>query len=184
MELTPEAIDLALLQQVAVNASPASKADIEIFTQQLGREPRGLLGVAARCACGTPAVTLTAPQLPDGSPFPTLFYLSLPWVVKEISRLESGGEMQKYNELLQQDPQLLANYQQAHESYVARRELLAQIPQLSGVSAGGMPQRVKCLHALAGYALAVGAGVCLVGDAVLAEIGWDWEKCKCAMESA
>ncbi|MBM7824801.1 hypothetical protein JOD55_000628 [Arcanobacterium pluranimalium] len=172
-------ISLELLQKIACNASLVGGNDREILTEQLGRDPRGLVGIGARCACGAPAVTITYPRLPDGSPFPTLFYLSLPSLVKEISRIESAGGMAPFNERLHNDADLLASHEQAHQSYVERRDLLEVIPELGGKSAGGMPDRVKCLHALAGYALAVGRGVCPIGDEALDMAGWDPEVCRC-----
>ena len=41
------------------------------------------------------------------------------------------------------------------------------MPEIAGVSAGGMPDRVKCLHVLAGQSLAQGRGVNPLGDEVL-----------------
>ena len=172
-------VSLETLQQVAANASEVREADVQIITDQLGRYPRGLVGIGARCACGNPAVTITYPRLDDGSPFPTLFYLSLPSLVKRISQLESAGEMTAYNEKLANDPQYRAAHEAAHESYVARREVLAQVPEIADKSAGGMPDRVKCLHALAGYALAAGTGVCPAGDEALEQAGWDPAVCRC-----
>ncbi|USR79203.1 DUF501 domain-containing protein [Arcanobacterium pinnipediorum] len=178
--MTPVSVPLEVLQRVAVNATEIRPGDREILTAQLGRDPRGLVGIGARCVCGAPAVTITYPRLPDGSPFPTLFYLSYPWLVREISRIESAGEMATYNKRLAEDPQYAAAHAQAHESYVARRDLLDEVPEIAGKSAGGMPDRVKCLHALAGYALAAGPGVCPAGDDALAQAGWDWQVCHCA----
>lgn len=182
------AINLATLRRVAANASEIQPGDIAEITRQLGRHPRGLVGIGARCACGRPAVTITYPRLASGEPFPTLFYLSLPWLVSEISRIESTGGMEPFNERLRAEseayePQLAANHQAAHESYIARRELLAQVPEISQRSAGGLPDRVKCLHALAGYALAAGAGVTAVGDEALQLAGWDPAVCKCEQAS-
>ncbi|MDY6143776.1 MAG: DUF501 domain-containing protein [Arcanobacterium sp.] len=176
---TPPDISIDVLQQVARNASEIRPGDVETLTAQLEREPRGLVGIGARCACGAPAVTITYPRLPDGSPFPTLFYLSLPWVVRAISRIESSGGMVPMNERLRTEAELAANHEAAHRTYVARREILEVVPELGRKSAGGMPDRVKCLHALAGFSLAVGRGVCLLGDEALDMIGWDPDVCRC-----
>ncbi|MDO5025050.1 MAG: DUF501 domain-containing protein [Trueperella sp.] len=176
-------VPLAVLRQVAVDASEVTGADRQIIAAQLGRDPRGLVGIGARCHCGTPAVTITYPRLPDGSPFPTTFYLSLPWLVAEISRIESRGGMVPFNERLAVDAEYAAAHRRAHDSYVARRELLAEVPEVRDRSAGGLPDRVKCLHALAGFALAVGPGICPVGDEALALAGWDPEICRCSLHS-
>ncbi|VEI13012.1 DUF501 domain-containing protein [Trueperella bialowiezensis] len=178
MSETPT-IALETLRQVAANATEIRESDHAVITEQLGRYPRGLVGIGARCACGAPAVTITYPRLPDGSPFPTLFYLSLPSLVKEISRIESAGQMVDFNERLANDADYRAAHERAHRIYVERREILADVPEIDDRSAGGMPDRVKCLHALAGYALAVGPGVVPAGDDALAIAGWDPAVCRC-----
>lgn len=179
MNETP-AIALDTLRKVARNATEIRDGDRETITEQLGRYPRGLVGIGARCSCGNPAVTITYPRLPDGTPFPTLFYLSLPYLVKEISRIESAGQMVDFNDRLTGDAEYRAAHEHAHEVYLERRSILADVPEIRDRSAGGMPDRVKCLHALAGYALAVGPGVVPVGDDALAIAGWDPEVCHCA----
>ncbi len=177
-QVIPE-ISLEVLQRIAPNASLVQGNDREVLTAQLGRDPRGLVGIGARCACGDPAVTITYPRLPDGSPFPTLFYLSLPALIKEISRIESAGGMVQMNERLLEDETLRAGHLLAHKKYVEKRELLAKVPEIIDKSAGGLPDRVKCLHALAGYALAAGKGVCPLGDEALSLAGWDIDICRC-----
>src|SRR5665647_2746633 len=118
--------------------SAVTDADLAVVAEQLGREPRGVMAVAARCVCGRPTVVRTAPRLPDGTPFPTTFYLT-------------------------------------------RRAELGEVPEIAGVSAGGMPDRVKCLHALVGHALAAGPGVNPLGDEALALIAEVWrpDRCTC-----
>ena len=149
-----------------------SASDIAEVSEQLGRDARGVVGIAARTASGSPTVVATAPRLPDGSPFPTFYYLCHPEAVAAASRLEAAGVMQHYNELLAADPELREQYARAHEQYVADRDSVGEVPELAGVSAGGMPTRVKCLHALLGHALAAGPGVNPIGDLVLAQCGW------------
>lgn len=179
MKIAIPQLPLEQLRQIAPAASLATEADREILRQQLGRIPRGLVGIAARCCCGNPAVTITYPRLEDGSPFPTTFYLSLSSLVKEISRIESTGGMEAMNEELSANEELATQYRHAHEIYVQRRELMEEVPEIAGKSAGGMPDRIKCLHALAGYALAVGAGICPFGDRALQQAGWDTKICRC-----
>ncbi|MDD7384041.1 MAG: DUF501 domain-containing protein [Actinomycetaceae bacterium] len=177
-----EEIRSDILAGVAQNATAVDADDERIVTAQLGRRPRGFVGVGARCVCGAPLVTITAPRLPDGTPFPTLFYLTQPWLVKEMSRLESTGVMAQFTRDLGSDDELALNHRSAHMDYVARRALLGDVPEISGVSAGGMPDRVKCLHALAAYALSAGSGVCVVGDRALSMAGWDATECHCAAD--
>jgi len=138
--------------------------DLATVALQLGRTPRGTREVAHRCPCGLPDVVQTTPRLADGSPFPTLYYLTCPRAVAACSRLESEGLMREMNARLAEDPELARRYRAAHEDYLARRAALGEVPEIAGVSAGGMPTRVKCLHALLGHALAAGPDVNPLGD--------------------
>lgn len=149
----------------------ATQADIDTISEQLGRQARGVVGIAARDTQGVPAVVATAPRLEDGTPFPTFYYLTHPEAVKAASRLEAEGKMVEYNELLLEDPELADMYRAAHEAYIADRDAIAQVPEVQGVSAGGMPTRVKCLHALIGHALAAGPGVNPIGDLAIRDSG-------------
>lgn len=141
-------------------------ADLEVVTRQLGRPPRGILDIAYRCPNGEPAVVKTAPKLPDGTPFPTLYYLTHPVLTAAASRLESSGVMAGMTERLGRDPDLAAAYRRAHEAYLAERDAIE--PLDTTFSAGGMPERVKCLHVLIAHSLAKGTGVNPLGDETLA----------------
>ncbi|MBF9317013.1 DUF501 domain-containing protein [Mycobacteroides chelonae] len=145
-----------------------SDDDIAAVTRQLGRAPRGMLEVSYRCPNGEPAVVKTAPRLPDGTPFPTLYYLTHPALTAAASRLESGGLMRDMTDRLASDEELAAAYQRAHESYLAERDAIE--PLGTTVTAGGMPDRVKCLHVLIGHSLAVGPGVNPLGDEAIREL--------------
>jgi hypothetical protein len=144
--------------------------DVAAVTAQLGREPRGLRAVAHRCPCGLPDVVETEPRLPDGTPFPTFYYLTCPRLTAAVSTLEAEGRMATMQERLATDPGLAARYRDAHELLLEQRETVARVPEITGISAGGMPDRVKCLHVLVAHALAAGAGVNPLGDEVLAEL--------------
>lgn len=150
------------------------------MTRQLGREPRGVVAIAHRCPCGQPDVVTTAPALPDGTPFPTVYYLTCPRAASLIGTLEGDGVMRDLEEELNNDPQLAAEYQRAHEAYIADRAAIADVPQIAGISAGGMPTRVKCLHVLIGHALAAGPGVNPIGDRALAMLPQWWVSGPCA----
>jgi hypothetical protein len=158
---------------------PATQADLDVVAAQLGRSPRGTRFVAHRCPCGRPTVVETTPRLPDGTPFPTLYYLTCPRAVAECSRLESGGVMKEQNARLAEDPSLAARYADAHKDYLARREAAGHVPEIEGVSAGGMPIRVKCLHVHLGHRLAVGPGVNPIGDETLGLVGEWWAEGPC-----
>lgn len=155
---------------------PASAQDVDVLRSQLGREPRGIAGVAWRCPCGKPGVVATEPRLPDGTPFPTTYYLTCPRAVAACSTLESEGVMADMTERLATDEDLAEAYQKAHEAYLGDRRALGDVSEIAGVSAGGMPNRVKCLHVLVGHALAAGPGVNPLGDEALDAIGPFWSR--------
>jgi hypothetical protein len=131
--------------------------------------------------CGRPTVVRTAPRLADGTPFPTTYYLTHPRAVAAVSTLEASGVMKEMTQRLQDDLDLAARYRAAHEDYLRRRAELGDVPEIAGISAGGMPGRVKCLHVLVGHALAVGPGVNPLGDEALALLAEHWrpDVCTC-----
>lgn len=141
---------------------PMTDADRDLVTGQLGRPPRGVLGVAHRCDHGVPSVLQTAPRLPDDTPFPTFYYLTCATLNAAVSRMESAGVMAQMSQRLTEDDALAAGYRRAHESYLAGRNAVADLG--IAVTAGGMPDRVKCLHVLVAHALAVGRDVNPLGD--------------------
>lgn len=151
----------------------ADEHDRAVVAVQLGRPPRAIRAVAHRCQCGNPDVIETSPRLPDGTPFPTLYYLTCPRAAAAIGTLEASGLMREMTDRLSTDEELAAQYRSAHESYLARREQIAHVGEIAGISAGGMPNRVKCLHVLVGHALAVGPGVNPLGDEALRALP-DW----------
>ncbi|MCI9889396.1 DUF501 domain-containing protein [Micrococcales bacterium 31B] len=162
--------------------TPVTERDLDIFTQQLGRPMRAAVSVARRCVCGHPAVVRTAPRLPDGTPFPTSFYLTLPAATASCSTLESAGIMRDWTARLETDLDLALAYNAAHERYLARRAELGECSEIDGISAGGMPTRVKCIHVLVGHALAEGPGVNPLGDEALRVLAatWSIDRCQCS----
>jgi hypothetical protein len=153
--------------------------DRAVVGAQLGREPRAIRAVAHRCPCGNPDVVETSPRLADGTPFPTLYYLTCPRAAAAVGRLEASGLMREMSERLRTDDELAAGYRAAHEAYLARREAIGHVEEIAGISAGGMPNRVKCLHVLAGHALAAGPGVNPLGDETLAALPPWWTDGPC-----
>ena len=160
--------------------APPEDDDIRIVSHQLGRPARGVIGIAARCGGGAPPVVAPAPRLDDGTPFPTLYYLSHPAATAAISTLEATGVMTALAAELGADADLRAHYARAHEAYLADRTGIDDVDEIRGISAGGMPTRVKCLHALAAHALAAGPGVNPIGDLALARASWSPTVCECA----
>ncbi len=159
---------------------PPTAEDVRTVSQQLGRPARDVVGIAARCACGAPTVVSTSPRLADGTPFPTFYYLTHPAATAAVSTLEAEGEMPGLAALL--EGEFAAAYRAAHESYIADRESVGVVAELDGISAGGMPDRVKCLHALVGHALAAGPGVNPIGDIALERAAWSPTACECVIE--
>jgi hypothetical protein len=79
--------------------------------------------------------------------------------------------MRDMNERLATDPELAEKYAAAMRDYLNRRDAMERLP--GDPTAGGMPTRVKCLHAHVAHSLAVGRGVNPFGDEALDAIG-DW----------
>ena len=158
-------------------------SDLDAVTEQLGRPARGIVEVSARCPSGHPNVVKTEPRLPDGTPFPTLYYVTCPRLSGAIGTLEASGLMAEMSTRLSSDPGLADAYRQAHLAYLAEREALGHVPEIEGVSAGGMPNRVKCLHVLVGHSLAKVSGVNPLGDEAVTLLGDWWSGSPCESPS-
>jgi hypothetical protein len=154
--------------------------DLAAVEEQLGRPARAVVAVASRCPSGHPNVVKTLPRLPDGTPFPTVYYLTCPRLAVAIGTLEAAGVMASMSSRLTEDTELAAAYVRAHEAYLADRAELGDVPEIDGISAGGMPTRVKCLHVLVGHSLAAGPGVNPLGDEAIELLGDWWTGSSCA----
>ena len=162
--------------------------DEAVIAAQLGRAPRGLLGVAHRCPCGLPDVAETAPRLPDGSPFPTLYYLTCPRAAAAVSKLEAAGVMREMTRRLAEDAGLRQEQLAAHRDYLGRRDAAALAAGIEPLppgtpSAGGMPGRVKCLHAIVAHELARPGTNALGREAIEAAGSW-WAAGPCVSAPA
>ncbi|MFZ9879127.1 MAG: DUF501 domain-containing protein [Candidatus Nanopelagicaceae bacterium] len=156
------------------------KSDLVALEIQLGRPARDVHKIAYRCPCGSPAVVETPPRLSDGTPFPTFYYATCPNLTAEISTLENSNLMDEMNQRLQDDAELSGEYRAAHDDYIAARSALGlDVPEVAGISAGGMPDRVKCLHSLVAHSLAAGPAVNTLGEEALAQIGQWWRNRNC-----
>jgi len=156
-----------------------SPEDLEEVSRQLGRPARDIVAVAARCVCKRPIVVKTKPRLEDGTPFPTLYYLTQKAATAAVSTLEATGYMSELQRELLEDDKLSNAYTRAHQKYLAEREEIEVVDEIEGISAGGMPYRVKCLHALVAHSLAAGKGVNPIGDLALARLDWSPKVCTC-----
>jgi hypothetical protein len=155
-------------------------ADLDAVAEQLGRPARGIVEVSSRCPSGHPNVVKTEPRLPDGTPFPTLYYVTCPRLSGAIGTLEASGLMAEMTGRLAFDPDLSSAYRDAHLAYLREREALGHVPEIEGISAGGMPNRVKCLHVLVGHSLSIGPGVNPLGDEAVELLGDWWSGSSCA----
>jgi len=154
--------------------------DLAVIERQLGRTPRDVHAIAYRCPCGKPAVVETPPRLSNGEPFPTFYYATCPRLTAAISTLETTGMMGEMNDRLETDLVLAGEYAAAHDDYIAARSVLQMdVPEVENVSAGGMPNRVKCLHSLVAHSLSAGPGVNPLGDEALAELPEWWKHLSC-----
>ncbi|GAA4657027.1 DUF501 domain-containing protein [Arthrobacter cryoconiti] len=172
----------------ATSGRTPTQHDLDTLSRQLNRPVRDVVEIPARCVCGNPLVAATAPRLSNGIPFPTTFYLTHPVITAAASRLEAAGLMNEMSERLTTDAALASAYQGSHEAYIRARAEIGErsgtgpVPEIDGVSAGGMPTRVKCLHALVGHALSAGPGVNPLGDETIAALApwWTPDVCHCA----
>jgi hypothetical protein len=157
-----------------------TQADLDVIERQLGRTPRDVHAISYRCPCGNPAVVETPPRLSNGEPFPTFYYATCPRLTAAISTLETTGLMGEMNERLATDPVLAGEYAAAHDDYIASRSALGiNVPEVENISAGGMPDRVKCLHSLVAHSLSAGEGVNPLGDEALAKLPEWWKSNPC-----
>ncbi len=161
-----------------------TETDLATVHAQLGRPPRDIVAVAHRCPCGNPDVVATSPQLADGTPFPTFYYLTCPRAASAIGTLEASGLMAEMTARLATDDELAASYREAHVAYLRARREHGEPPEIAGVSAGGMPNRVKCLHVLVAHCLAAGPGVNPLGDEAFGLLPKWWTRGACVATSS
>jgi hypothetical protein len=141
--------------------------DVDIVERQLGRRPRAFRGVAVRCPFGRPAVTEQAPFDDEGRPFPTQFYVTCPFLVAAISRLEAARGVERWSRAAREDDALAASLEDAQRRQRALR------PDIdAGIGGSTRDGSLKCLHAHAAFALA-NPGYEL-GGRILAELPALW----------
>ena len=163
------------------NIEAPTQEDLDVIQVQLGRTPRDVHAISYRCPCGKPAVVATPPRLSDGTPFPTFYYATCPRLTGAISTLETTGMMAEMQERLGTDKDLAIAYQSAHKQYEdSRNELGMDVSEVKGITAGGMPDRVKCLHSLVAHSLSAGPGINPLGDEALAALPKWWLSDPCS----
>ena len=139
----------------AAAAPVADDREVAVLSAQLGRPARGRPAVVHRCVFGLPTVARVQPRLDDGTPFPTVFWLTCPVLRSRVGRLEADHAMVGLNQRLEEEPELAASYTASSERYIAFRDQLGD-PLPGDPSAGGMPKHIKCLHVHAAHHLATG----------------------------
>lgn len=152
-----------------------AETDAVILSAQLGRQPREPYRVASRCAHGRPATILTAPVLGDGAPFPTLYWLTCPWLSAYVDGLESSGVVSEWRARLAEEPELAARMREADREYRERRAVAAGgTDPCAGVGIAGQrdPVATKCIHAHVASALAGVADP--IGEEVVAGVDPLW----------
>ncbi|MCK5828084.1 DUF501 domain-containing protein [Candidatus Bipolaricaulota bacterium] len=141
--------------------------DRVVITAQLGRAPRGTFFVSVRCSYGYPQVIRVHPMI-DGKPFPTLYWLTCPFLSREIGHLEAAGWVKQLEARMAEDSELRSAMHRAHRSTCNQRNQLlsadekaalvaeATLVGLEGRGIGGIADwdRLKCLHLHAAHALA------------------------------
>ena len=146
--------------------------DRATVARQLGREPRAFRRVAVRCPFGRPAVTEQAPFDESGTPFPTQFYVTCPYLVAALSRIEAAGGVERFTAMAKSDPVLAASLARAEGE---QRRLRPELPAgIGGSTRGGS---LKCLHAHAAFALARPGYE--LGDRIVAELPALWPDSCC-----
>jgi hypothetical protein len=146
--------------------------DEELVARQIGRAPRAFARVAVRCPFGRPAVTEQTPFDEDGRPFPTQFYVTCPYLVAAISRLEAAGGVERWSRAAVDDPTLAVSLAAAQAE---QRELRPEID--AGIGGSTRTGSLKCLHAHAAFALARPGYV--LGDRIVAELPALWPDSCC-----
>jgi hypothetical protein len=124
--------------------------DLELVERQLGRRPRAFRRVVVRCPWGRPAVTEQSTFDESGEPFPTTFWLTCPYLVAALARIEAAGGVERWTRAAADDAELGESLRRAHEEQRALR------PELDLGIGGARPDArgLKCLHAHAAFALA------------------------------
>ena len=132
----------------------ASPVDIEAVTAQLGRPPLADFEVVVRGQDASPVVIRNAAFLHDGTPMPTLYWLTDRGLVDAVSRLESSGAVKRFADLVDAEA-----IEATHVRYEAERTATitpgAPLPYPSG-GVAGTARGLKCLHAHYAYFLAGG----------------------------
>ncbi len=142
-------------------------SDRDVVSWQLGRPARAFRGVAVRCPHGFPAVTEQEPHTDDGTPFPTSYYLTCPWLVSAVSRAEAAGGVSAWSEEAATDREL------GESLRAAQAEQRRERPELDvGIAGTAEDANVKCLHAHVAFALARPGYI--LGERMLAEIEEPW----------
>ena len=156
-------------------------ADLSVIASQIGRQPRGVTGIPCRCSYGYPQAIRVHPIVAE-KPFPTLYWLTCPFLGRAVDRLEAAGWIGQMEDELRADPSLNAAFQEARAAYIEERitqlspeergflEARGMLPALQERGIGGITEtdRVKCLHLHVAHAL---SGSNPIGKRILDYLG-------------
>ena len=145
------------------------KQTVEI---QLNRKVRSNINVVAKCHFDLPVVVDVPKNLDDGTPFPTMYWLTCPMYVKKVSTLESNGMVKNLDKQLVENKKLNKLWRKRQKSYENERNkkyknLTNTISPIGGV--GGTTKSIKCLHSHLADELVSGENV--IGKVVLESVG-------------
>lgn len=158
-----------MFQRVALQPTPEQRL---LIADELGKEPTGMELITAIDSQGHP-LALQVAALVKGKPFPTFYWLSSRFLVKELSHLEAAGLIKVLEQRLQDEPLLMTEYRQSHEDYVARRwaamsqatkdeiERLGFTNVFTKRGVGGIEnwQQIRCLHTQYAHHLSSGNAI-------------------------
>ena len=139
---------------------------------QLNRNLRSDVNVVAKCHFDLPVVVDVPKNLDDGTPFPTMFWLTCPMYVKKVSTLESHGMVKELDKQLQSNKKLNELWSKRQKSYEEERNKkyknsMNLISPDGGV--GGTLKSIKCLHSHLADELVTGLNT--IGQIVLENVG-------------
>lgn len=170
-------------------ATILSEEDIKIVARQIGRIPKNIIRIVRRCSCGFPVV-IESHSVLEGKPFPTVYWLTCPYLRYQISKLESNGGVKRFETLLSESLELYAKHVEAHLKAseraieLARNASCSVIERLSRCGMGGIAdfKHVKCLHMHVAYH--IGGIKNPVGEMVLSELkSVECDDCVCEKDT-
>ncbi len=152
-----------------------------LVARQVGRAPRTPWRVAASCVHDFPTVIASPSRLDDGTPFPTLYWLTCPYLADAASAAESAGELAEWDALVADDADLALALGAVDLELRERRVAESGgVDECGAVGVAGQESRTaaKCIHARIALVL-VGIDD-PIGEALLERVGPSCGDSRCA----